>query len=303
MRVKIVKGVLLPLLFLISACSQTEAKPSEIGVSDVESRESNENKMNTNYEELIPITLTIDDVILEGYLNDSIPAQSLKEQLPLTVELNDSDNDFCGGNIDIAYTDNDVQNGYKNGDIAFWIPANNFVIFVSDEETSINTDDIVNLGHITSSLEMLDKLDGQIEVTIELKEENIQHETTVERNGDEQVEVRITFDDTELFATFENNSTAQAIIEQMPMELPMLDLYNREMCYRFDAYALPTDELRNDAYEVGDIVYWPPRGSFVILYGQNGEQFERQQVGHIESGIEQFKNAGDTTVTFEVVSE
>lgn len=46
-----------------------------------------------------PITLTIGDIVLDAYLNDSLPAQSLLEQLPLTVTLNDSDNDFCGDKI------------------------------------------------------------------------------------------------------------------------------------------------------------------------------------------------------------
>lgn len=42
-----------------------------------------------------PITLTIGDTVLNGYLNDSVPTQSLIAQLPLTVSLNDSDNDFA----------------------------------------------------------------------------------------------------------------------------------------------------------------------------------------------------------------
>ena len=63
--------------------------------------------------------------------------------------------------------------------------------------------------------------------------------------------------------------------------------------------AFPTETLRNDSYEVGDIIYWPTAGSFVILYRQNGEQFSRQHLGHIESGVEVFETTGNTDVTFE----
>lgn len=78
----------------------------------------------------------------------------------------------------------------------------------------------------------------------------------------------------------------------------MMDLYGREMCCRFEE-ELPTGQLRSDGYEVGDLVYWPPRHSFVILYKQNGEQFSRQQIGHIASGVEIFDGIGDVDVTIE----
>lgn len=116
-----------------------------------------------------------------------------------------------------------------------------------------------------------------------------------------EMKVKITVGDTELTAVMEDNATTQALIEQMPMTLPMMDLYGREMCYRYGAYALPTDNLQSDGYEVGDLAYWAPGGSLVILYKQNGEQFERQHLGHIESGVEVFEDTGDVDVTFELM--
>lgn len=118
---------------------------------------------------------------------------------------------------------------------------------------------------------------------------------------EEAVQIRITVGDTELYATLEDNATTEAWIAEMPMTLSMSDLYGREMCYRYGSGAFPTDSLRSDGYEVGDIAYWAPRGSLVILYAQNGEQFERQHIGHIDSGVEVFAETGDADVTFEVV--
>ena len=44
-----------------------------------------------------------------------------------------------------------------------------------------------------------------------------------------------------------------------------------------------------------------PSGSLVILYAQNGEQFARQHLGHIESGVEIFETTGDVDVTFDII--
>lgn len=118
-----------------------------------------------------------------------------------------------------------------------------------------------------------------------------------------EYQITITVGDTILNAVLEKNATTDALVEQMPLTLSMLDLYGREMCYRYGAGALPTDTLRSDGYQVGDIAYWPPRGSLVILYAQNGEQFERQHLGHISEGVEVFETTGDTEVTFSLAGE
>lgn len=313
----------LVLTLALAACGQTEndvpASSDNPPASSSQPSADNENTNDTAGS--TPVTLTIGDTVLEAYLNDSAPAQSLISQLPLTVTLNDSDNDFCGDSLDIEYSESDVTSGYQNGDLVFWTPASNFVIFVSGEENSVNTGDLVKLGHITSPQEMLDALEGQIDVTIALKETTDTNETesstpnsapenitsteseTPAQEETENMQIKITVGNTELFATLEDNATTRALIEQMPMTLSMDDLYGREMCYRYGANALPTDSLRSDGYEVGDIAYWPPRGSLVILYEQNGEQFERQHIGHISEGVEVFATTGDAEVTFEVVSE
>lgn len=46
-----------------------------------------------------------------------------------------------------------------------------------------------------------------------------------------------------------------------------------------------TDNVAITRYEVGEIVYWPPRHSFVIMYAQNGEMFDMQKIGKILSPL------------------
>ena len=135
------------------------------------------------------------------------------------------------------------------------------------------------------------------ESTLEPSEET---DAEQEESDMEGYTIKMTVGDTELTAVLEDNSTTQALVEQMPMTLPMMDLYGREMCYRYGGGALPTDDLRSDRYEVGDLAYWPPAGSLVILYKQNGEQFERQHLGHIDEGVDVFDGIGDVDVTFEL---
>ncbi|WP_297609054.1 cyclophilin-like fold protein [uncultured Sutterella sp.] len=90
----------------------------------------------------------------------------------------------------------------------------------------------------------------------------------------------------------ENNETARALYSKLPLTLDLEDLYGRELCYRFRE-ALPAREVGIRGYEVGEVVYWPPRHSFVILYRQNGEAFDMQSVGRVESGIDELAQLGD----------
>lgn len=294
------------LTFSITACGQTETPESTVESNVSETTSAPEIEPETESGEQTPITLTIGETVLDAYLNDSDPARSLIAQLPLTVSLNDSGNDFCGDHIDIEYSESDVTSGYQNGDLVFWPTANNFVIFVDGEEDSANTGNLVKLGRVTSPQEMLDVLEGQIDVTVALKEEAAENTEVAssaadESEGVESMQIKITVGDTEFFATLEDNATTRAWMEEMPMTLSMSDLYDREMCYRYGNGTFPTDSLRSDGYEVGDLAYWPPMGSLVILYEQNGEQFERQHLGHIDSGVEVFANTGDVDVKFEIV--
>ena len=102
----------------------------------------------------------------------------------------------------------------------------------------------------------------------------------------------------EMAAELDDNAATRALVKRLPLKLRMLNLYSREMCFNFGE-ALPTDNLRGDGYQAGDLIYWPPGRSLVILYKQDGEKFDRQQLGHIKSGFEIFNGAGETEVTFE----
>lgn len=114
------------------------------------------------------------------------------------------------------------------------------------------------------------------------------------------MKVTITVGDINLEAEFENNAATRKLIEQMPFTYTMRNLYSRELCYRMGPNALPTDHIRNDGYQIGDIVYWPPMGSLVILYKQDGELFARQHLGRITSLniLSKLASLSDSPATF-----
>lgn len=137
---------------------------------------------------------------------------------------------------------------------------------------------------------------------------NVKQENTndsINNQNDENMEtyqIRIKVGNHELTATLQDNATTRAFVDMLPITLTMLDLYGREMCYRFPD-ALPTDDVNTCGYEVGEIVYYPPMHSFVILYAQNGERFSMQKLGKINTGVEAFENIGNIDVSFELVDE
>lgn len=117
---------------------------------------------------------------------------------------------------------------------------------------------------------------------------------------EKQMKIKITAKGKTATATLYDNATTRAFAKKLPLTVTMMDLYGREMCYRFPK-ALPTDNVNDTGYKVGEIVYYPPMHSFVIMYKQNGEEFEMQKLGRIDSGLENLSGIGDTKVTFELI--
>ena len=124
-----------------------------------------------NLERTTSITITINGKVLNGYLYDTPPARSFQKLLPLSVSMSDWGHDFCGGKLNVEYQNADVQTGFRNGDIAFWTPRQQLAFFVSGEDSCLiflYTKNVI-LGHINESQETLDNLNGNFDVTIELK--------------------------------------------------------------------------------------------------------------------------------------
>lgn len=147
----------------ISGCSAAQQENSQtdqpvettVTAESAERSNAEESEENPDMENMTPITLTIGDEVLDAYLNDSVPAKSFMEQLPVTISMTawsmGTEKDYCGSRIDVEYSKSDVQTGFKNGDIVFYVEhgANEFVIFVSGEEDCEKFKGNVVMGRLT----------------------------------------------------------------------------------------------------------------------------------------------------------
>ena len=133
----------------------------------------------------------------------------------------------------------------------------------------------------------------------EIKQEEIPGTQTEKR----QMIVSITADRHTVLARLYDNEAGRALWDMLPLTLPMMNLYGREMCYRFGRGGLPDGDASETSYSIGDISYWPPAGSLVILYEQNGEDFEQQPIGHIDEDISFFFGMPDTDIRFDRIGE
>lgn len=118
--------------------------------------------------ESTPIALTIGNKVVPAILYNTAPARDLLARLPVTVSLNRGPVDYCGGIAPIDYGNEDVRAGYRSGDLAYWIPGQDFVIFTETEKASSGAPDLVIIGQIKADITEVRDLGSTIEVTIAL---------------------------------------------------------------------------------------------------------------------------------------
>ena len=117
------------------------------------------------------IKMYFGDTVIQATLNDSDTAQAFREMLPCTISLSNYGNDFCGVmETPLPYKEEDVHNGWLNGDIDFATDGNWFTILFGGEESSGSYGYQVNIGKIDCELEKISSLRGSHQVRIELVE-------------------------------------------------------------------------------------------------------------------------------------
>jgi hypothetical protein len=118
------------------------------------------------------ITLTVGDTVIPAILNDSTASKDLISRLPYTVRLNRYTHDYCGVMSEpLKYDEDDVHNGWMNGDLAFARDGNYFVMFYADEDISQQYGHQITLGKVNVPLSTITSLPrGSITVNIALAE-------------------------------------------------------------------------------------------------------------------------------------
>jgi hypothetical protein len=112
--------------------------------------------------------------------------------------------------------------------------------------------------------------------------------------------LKITINNIVLTATLYDNATTRSFVKRLPLTLPMKNLYSREMVYRFPD-PLPVEEASYRGYEIGEIIYYPPLHSFVIMYAQNIEKFSMQSMGRVDNDVRVLNKINEADARLELV--
>jgi hypothetical protein len=116
------------------------------------------------------IRIRMGDQTVTATLNDSEAARDLVSMLPLSIRMRDHLGREKTGRIRGPLSERTPGSPtYEKGDLGYWRPGGNFVIFYRHDGLTIPSPGIVLLGKIDSGAEIFD-VSGPVAVTVELIE-------------------------------------------------------------------------------------------------------------------------------------
>jgi hypothetical protein len=114
------------------------------------------------------IRIRMGDQTVTATLNSSEAARDLAAMLPLSIRMRDHLRREKTGPVPGPLSERtEGSPNYQSGDLGYWRPGRNFVIFYRQDGLTIPSPGIVILGRVNSGAEMFD-VPGTVEVTVEL---------------------------------------------------------------------------------------------------------------------------------------
>lgn len=115
----------------------------------------------------VRIRLTIGDTVLTATMLDNETSSDFISLLPLTLHMNDLFGREKFAHLPRAISnEGGSQNTYEIGDVVYWAPGPDLAIFYHHDGQAISSG-IKVIGKIVSGVEVFDKYDGSVELTIE----------------------------------------------------------------------------------------------------------------------------------------
>lgn len=137
----------------------TEIETNEEATNETEDTQEMEVIQENNVRQ---ISVQFDDHVIIYELNESLAADSLYEQLPLTVESEDfSTNEKIFYPLQELNTDEAVLAEGGSGVLAYYAPWGDVVMFYGDFNTNSS---LYELGHIVSDEELIQEISGTITI-------------------------------------------------------------------------------------------------------------------------------------------
>ena len=114
------------------------------------------------------IRIRMGDQTVTATLNDSEAARDLVAMLPVSIQMRDHLRREKTGRIPKPLSERTQGSPtYEKGDLGYWRPGGNFVIFYRHDGLTIPSPGIVLLGKLDAGAEVFD-LPGSVNVTVEL---------------------------------------------------------------------------------------------------------------------------------------
>ena len=261
-------SLLLAVLMLLSACLSASADTGRRTARDGAQMQTDDPTMPTRLppENGTKILLHFGDTVIPGVLNDSETAQALIARLPCTQRMSRYSHDFCGVTENLPYHEEDVHNGWLNGDIDYAVDAPYFTILFEDQDRSESFGNQVNLGVIACPLAEIAALNGSYDVLIELDE------------SEEKAVMQMKINDTPVAVAWEDNESVAALQELAQNGLRIeMSMYGGFEQVGSIGRRLPSDDVQTSTSS-GDIVLYSGN-QLVVFYGSNSWAYTR--LGHI----------------------
>lgn len=112
------------------------------------------------------IKITSQNMTIIAQLNNSATSKDLIGRLPLTLNLHQHQNREYYADIRLD-KDSPSKGGYKIGEIAYWAPGNNLVLFYGKGYTG----NLISMGQIISGLEQLPQMGDSFTARFEIIKE------------------------------------------------------------------------------------------------------------------------------------
>lgn len=124
-----------------------------------------------------------------------------------------------------------------------------------------------------------------------------------ETENKDMVKITITIGASSFSATLQNNATANAFKERLPVTLTMSEL-NKNEKYADLKESLPTNASNPGTIQNGDLMLYGSN-TLVMFYKTFNTSYSYTRLGKIEnpSGLSQALGSGNVTVTFELLSK
>lgn len=114
------------------------------------------------------ISITINNTVIEGTLDNSETSQEFIRTLPRVMDMTNYSDREIYGSIGKSLSSNTVSSNIEDGDILYFIDRNYFALFYDINQNPNVSSRYVKIGSITSSLDVFNDFDNIVEAKIEL---------------------------------------------------------------------------------------------------------------------------------------